>query len=69
MERTHYTLPEIAHMTGLGKSSVWRAVQNGRLRATRPGGMDRLVVAVGDFEEWVNGSTVSADVIPMRRRA
>ena len=51
---------EIAEILGFNPATVYRAVERGHLRATKPPGTNRIRIAEGDFREWLAAGTVEA---------
>jgi excisionase family DNA binding protein len=51
---------EIAEILGFNPATVYRAVERGHLRATKPPGTNRIRIAEGDFRKWLAAGTVEA---------
>ncbi len=50
------TVADVADLTGLSESAIYRAVANGELRASRLRG--RLRILFSDLEEWIETNRV-----------
>jgi excisionase family DNA binding protein len=48
-------VPDAARMFGLGKTTLWRAIHDGRLRSSRVG--RRVLLRPGDVEAWIQAET------------
>ncbi|UZX16820.1 helix-turn-helix domain-containing protein (plasmid) [Thermus sp. PS18] len=51
--RMGYSIHEVAHLTGLSKQTIYRAVYSGSLKAARIG--RRYIVPRKALEEWLEG--------------
>jgi excisionase family DNA binding protein len=52
---TAVRVPDAARMFGLGKTTLWRAIHDGRLRSSRVG--RRVLLRPGDVEAWIEAET------------
>jgi len=51
---------EVAEIVGFNPATVYRAVERGHLRATKPPGTNRIRIAEDDFQDWLSAGTVKA---------
>lgn len=59
---------EVAEIVGFNPATVYRAVERGHLRATKPPGTNRIRIAEDDFRAWLSAGTVEATgPMPMPR--
>jgi len=49
---------DAARMFGLGKTTLWRAIRDGRLRSSRVG--RRVLLKLADVEAWIEAETKRA---------
>jgi excisionase family DNA binding protein len=57
---------EVAKIIGFNPATVYRAVERGHLRATKPPGTNRIRIAEDDLEEWLAAGRVkTASQLPM----
>jgi excisionase family DNA binding protein len=52
---TAVRVTDAARMFGLGKTTLWRAIHDGRLRSSRVG--RRVLLRPGDVEAWIEAET------------
>jgi excisionase family DNA binding protein len=51
---------EVAEILGFNPATVYRAVDRGHLRATKPPGTNRIRIAEEDLQAWLSAGTVQA---------
>lgn len=51
---------EVAETLGFNPATVYRAVERGYLRATKPPGTNRIRIAEDDLQAWLAAGTVHA---------
>jgi excisionase family DNA binding protein len=52
-DKVAYTITEIVHLSGLGRSSIYKAIGEGRLIARKSG--RRTMVLADDLFAWLHG--------------
>jgi excisionase family DNA binding protein len=52
---------QVAEIMGFNPATVYRAVERGHLRATKPPGTNRIRIADDDFHEWISAGVVKTD--------
>jgi excisionase family DNA binding protein len=55
---------EVAAILGFNPSTIYRAVERGNLRATKPPGTHRLRIAETDFQAWLAAGTTATQTPP-----
>ena len=51
---------EVAEIVGFNPATVYRAVERGHLRATKPPGTNRIRIAEDDLRDWLAAGMVEA---------
>jgi len=59
--RVAYHVAEVAQLTGLGKTTLWAEIREGRLRACRPAARVTLILAA-DLVSWLERAAQPPDV-------
>jgi excisionase family DNA binding protein len=57
--RLAYTPAEVAAAAGLSRKAIYRAIENGELRAAKVCGGSRLLIPCDAACEWIDGNLVS----------
>jgi excisionase family DNA binding protein len=51
-KKLSYSIPEVSRETGLGKTTVYKAITEGRLRARKFG--NRTIILADDLDQFLN---------------
>lgn len=62
--RLAYRPAELAAMVGLSAKAIYRAIERGELRAAKVSNGSRLLIPVGEAEEWLDRSLVEIEPSP-----
>jgi excisionase family DNA binding protein len=62
--RLAYRPAELAAMVGLSAKAIYRAIERGELRAAKVSNGSRLLIPVGEAEEWLDRSLVEIEHSP-----
>ena len=59
MDRLAYTPAELAAAAGLSRKAIYRAIENGELRAAKVCSGSRLLIPSEAAREWIDGNLVT----------
>jgi excisionase family DNA binding protein len=68
MDRLAYTPAEVAAAAGLSRKAIYRAIENGELRAAKVCSGSRLLIPSEAAREWIDGNLVTPRGAPCSRR-